>query len=129
MLHLLKHILHMYPVFLIVRCPTWYMGLADTCMFYGSFTLLEMDSGTDSDSDSKSDGYIALCRTCSHCTDLDSDPYSLLLYRTGIRVRLWQCKCAITVSLSSLFVRHYFLEFLYNIIVKLHNITNQLRLS
>ena len=29
--------------------------------------------GTDSDSNSKPDGYIVLCRTCSHCTD--SDPY------------------------------------------------------
>ena len=34
----------------------------------------------------------------SHCMDLDSDPYSLFLCRTGIRiqastrVRLWQCK-------------------------------------
>ena len=45
---------------------------------YGSFTLLEMDSDTDSDSDYKPNGYTALCRTCSHCTDSDSDPYSLL---------------------------------------------------
>ena len=29
----------------------------------GSFTLTEMDSGTDSDSDSKPNGYILLCRT------------------------------------------------------------------
>ena len=39
------------------------------------------DSGADSDSDSKLDGYIVLCRTRSHCTDSDSDPYSLFLYR------------------------------------------------
>ena len=40
------------------------------------------------------DGYIVVCRTCSHCTDVDSDPYSLFLCRTGIRVRvrLRQCK-------------------------------------
>ena len=31
----------------------------------GLFTL----SGTDSDSDFKADGYIVLCRNCSHCTD------------------------------------------------------------
>ena len=43
-----------------------------------------MDSGTDSDSDSKPDGYIVPYRTCSHCIDLDSDanldsdPHSLL---------------------------------------------------
>ena len=42
---------------------------------YGSFTLTETDSGTDSDLDSKPDGYIVLCRTCSHCTDSDSDLY------------------------------------------------------
>ena len=29
----------------------------------GSFTLTETDSGTDSDSDFKPDGYIVLCRT------------------------------------------------------------------
>ena len=33
----------------------------------------------DLDSNSKPCGYIVLCRTCSHCTDLDSDPYSLFL--------------------------------------------------
>ena len=55
----------------------------------------------DSDSDSKPKGYIVLCRTYSHFTDSNSDPYSLFLYRTGIRVRvrtrvdLWQCKWAI----------------------------------
>ena len=59
----------------------------------GSFTV----PGTDSDSDSKPDGFIALCRTCSHCTDSDLDPY---FCRTGIRVfigiqiRLRQCKWA-----------------------------------
>ena len=39
------------------------------------FTLPDTDSGTDSDSDSKLDGYIVLYRTCSHCTDLNSDAY------------------------------------------------------
>ena len=34
-----------------------------------SFTLPEKDSSTDSDSDSKPNGYIVLFRTCSHCTD------------------------------------------------------------
>ena len=56
---------------------------------FGLFTLTETDSDTDSDWDSKPDSYIALCRLYSHCTDLDSDPYSLLPYRTGIRV--WVC--------------------------------------
>ena len=32
----------------------------------GSFTLLDTDSGTDSDSDSKPNGYIVLYSTCSH---------------------------------------------------------------
>ena len=50
------------------------------CIFYvtyhnkwprnGSFTL------PDTDLDSKPDGYIVLCRTCSHCTDSDSNPTS-----------------------------------------------------
>ena len=48
----------------------------------GLFTFQVTDSGTDSDSDSKPDNYIVLCRTCSHCTDsdpyLDLDPKSLL---------------------------------------------------
>ena len=58
-------------------------------------------TGTDSDSDSKPDGYIVLCRTCSQCTDSDLDPNSLFPCRTGIRVwvrtpvRLCQCKLAI----------------------------------
>ena len=30
---------------------------------YGSFTLIETESGTDSDLDSKPKGYIVLCRT------------------------------------------------------------------
>ena len=49
------------------------------------FTLMKTDSGKnfDSDSDSKPD-YIVLCRTCSHCIDVDWDPSSLFLYRTGI---------------------------------------------
>ena len=41
----------------------------------GLFTLPQTDSGTDSDSDSKPDGYFVLCRTRSHCTDSNSDPY------------------------------------------------------
>ena len=53
-----------------------------------SFTLSETGSGMGSDSDSKPNGYIVLYRTCSHCTDLDPDPYSLFLYKTGIRVRV-----------------------------------------
>ena len=32
-------------------------------------TLPDSDTGMDSDSDSKPNGNIALCRTCSHCTD------------------------------------------------------------
>ena len=36
----------------------------------------------DCDSDSKPNEYIVLCRTCSHCIGLDSDPHSLFLYRT-----------------------------------------------
>ena len=32
----------------------------------GLRTLPDTDSGTDSDSDSKPDGYIVLCKTCSH---------------------------------------------------------------
>ena len=70
----------------------------------GSFILLDMDSGTDSVCNFN--GYIVLCRTCSHCTDSDWDPYFLFLCRTGIRVhiciqvgtrvRLRQCKVAIT---------------------------------
>ena len=61
----------------------------------GSFTSTERDLGTDSDSDSEPDGYIALCRTCSHYTDLNSDPRSLFLCGTVLvltQVRLWQCK-------------------------------------
>ena len=72
-----------------------------------SFTLTEMDSGTGSDSDSKPDGYIVLCRTYPHCTDFDSNPYSLFLCRTGIRigvrtqVLLWQYKWDIKLYESS----------------------------
>ena len=46
-----------------------------------SFSLTETNSGADSDSDSKPNGYIVLCRICSHCTDLDLGPYSLFLQR------------------------------------------------
>ena len=42
---------------------------------YRLFTLTETDSGTDSDSDYEPGGYIVLCKTCSHRTDSDSDPY------------------------------------------------------
>ena len=45
-----------------------------TNVYNGLFTLTETDSGTESDSDSKPDGYIVLCRTCTHCTDLNLDP-------------------------------------------------------
>ena len=55
-------------------------------LIYGSFTLLETDSGTDLDSDSKPNGYIVLCRTF-HTAHGDS-PYSLFLCRTGIQVRV-----------------------------------------
>ena len=47
---------------------------------YGSFTLTWTNLGTDSDSDSKPDGYIVLCRIYSQCTDSDLDPN---LSRTG----------------------------------------------
>ena len=40
---------------------------------YGLFTLPGTDPVTDSDLDSKPDGYIALRRNCSHCTDTDLD--------------------------------------------------------
>ena len=48
-----------------------------TFQLNGLFTLLETDSGTNSDSDSKPDCYIVLYRNCSNCTDLDLDPNSL----------------------------------------------------
>ena len=46
----------------------------------GLFTLPDIDSVTNSDSDSKPDGRIVLHRNCSQCTDSDSnpDPQSLL---------------------------------------------------
>ena len=53
----------------------------------GLFTLPDMASDTDLESDSTPDGYIVLYRNCSHCTDSDSDSDSdphqdpqLLLY-------------------------------------------------
>ena len=79
----------------------------DVNLPYGSFTS-ETDSDTDSDSDLKPNGYIVLHKICSHCTDSDSDPYSLLLYTTGIQVcirirdHLWQCKCVIIPNLKFL---------------------------
>ena len=59
--------------------------------------------GMDSDKDSNSYGYIVLCKTCSYCTDLNSDSCTLFLCRTGIQVpspypnlsALQQCKGAI----------------------------------
>ena len=42
---------------------------------YGSFVLPDTDSSTNSDSDSKPDSYIVVCRTCSHCMDSESGPY------------------------------------------------------
>ena len=60
------------------------------CWFHiiinGLFTLPDTDSGTDSDSDSKPDGYMVRCKICSHCTDSNSDSYldsdpQLLLYQ------------------------------------------------
>ena len=72
----------------------------------GSCTLAETDLGTDSDLDSKPDDYILLWRTYSRWVDLDSDPYSLFVCRTGIRVRvrtrvhLWQGKWAVTVAIN-----------------------------
>ena len=67
----------------------------------GSFTLTETDSGMDSDCDSKRHVYTVLCRTWLHCTDSDSDPYSLILCRTGTRVRArgWECKWAIVLKI------------------------------
>ena len=63
-----------------------------------SFTLTEMDSNTDPHLDSKPYGYFV--QKISQYTDSDLDPYSLFLYRAGIRICtricLWQCKWAIT---------------------------------
>ena len=63
----------------IYSCQSWKAGrkvgggkvLASRCshISYGLFTLPD----TDSDSDSKLDGYIVLWRNCYHCTDLASD--------------------------------------------------------
>ena len=57
----------------------------ETYAYNGLFTLLGAGSATESDLDSKPDGYIVLCTACSHCMDLDSDPnpdtdHQLLLY-------------------------------------------------
>ena len=65
-------------------------------LVYGLITLTETDLGTDSDSDSIPDGYILLCKTCSHYgsfplpdsdsdsnSDSDSKPYGyMVLCRT-----------------------------------------------
>ena len=53
----------------------------------GSFTLKE----TAPDSDSKPKRYIVACRTCSHCADKDSDPYSLFL--PNLSPRLYPSPC------------------------------------
>ena len=39
-----------------------------------------LDTGTDSES--KPDGYIVLCRKCAHYTGSDLEPYSLFLRST-----------------------------------------------
>ena len=51
-------------------------------MLNDSFPLPETGSGTDLDS--KLNGYIALCKTCSYCTDSDSDPYSIEILKHTI---------------------------------------------
>ena len=93
---------HCQPSTLRHHSDRGYQHLHNACVngCNGSFTLTETDSDTDSDLDSKPNGYIVLCRTCSHCTDSDSDPYSLFLHRIGIWVlvhiciRVRQCKWA-----------------------------------
>ena len=52
-------------------CCSLYSGSG---VAFGLITLPDSATGTDSDSDSESDGYIVLCRTCSHCTDYNLDP-------------------------------------------------------
>ena len=83
----------------------WYTSTDTGASFCGSngwLTLPDTDSVTESDLDSKPDGYIILCRKCSHYTDsdpyIDFDPQSRLypflawLYRIGIRVCVRHCK-------------------------------------
>ena len=66
----------------------------------GYFPLRESDTDTNSDSDSKPNGYIVLRRTF-HIAWIWTRSYSPFLYRTGIRVqvctqvRLRQCRRAI----------------------------------
>ena len=48
----------------------------------------------------KFNGYIVLCRTCSHCTDSDWDPYFLFLCRTGIRVHTVSVSKSVPESVS-----------------------------
>ena len=58
-------------------------------LFYSGLWFIYIagqEFGTESDSDSKPDDYIVLCRTCSHCIDSDLNPYPdsdhhLLLYQ------------------------------------------------
>ena len=53
---------------------------------------------SDSDSDSKPNGYIVLERTFSYCTELNSDSNPTVNYRNGIgiglgvEIRLCECK-------------------------------------
>ena len=95
---ILKLLSHVMSAFSRMESMTT-SGSVHTCHFrFCSFTLMETDSCTDSDS--KTDGYIVLCRTCSPCTN--SDTYSSFLYRTGIRVctrvRHHQCKWVICLK-------------------------------
>ena len=68
----------------------------------GSFTL------TETDSNSKPDFYIVLCGTFQTQLNSNSNPYSLFLCRTKIRigvctrVHLWQCKWVIKWSLNDI---------------------------
>ena len=72
--------------------------------------IAELDTGMDSGQDSKPDGYIVICRTCSHCTHSDSDPYSLFLHRTGNRVRvhtrIWVRQCVIALIMMYYLTKH-----------------------
>ena len=53
-------------------CASYLQSRNIVCMqYYGLFP--DTDSATDSDSDSKPDGYIVLYRNCFHCMHSDSD--------------------------------------------------------